>query len=148
MVPDAVIRGYQKQAREAKMKMKVVDVSQQPTIALSNVMSTTSATVDAVNAVNLASRMDISIDILSHAIGVDPNELGNNPRNPNFQEKLRTIVALWDDVLNLTGDETHGRLFLKHKRPELQGNSPLYYFQEGRPNVVRNLVFAMLEMLP
>jgi hypothetical protein len=92
--------------------------------------------------------MDISIDILSHAIGVDPNEISSNPRNPNLQEKLRTIVALWDDVLILAGNEAQGRLFLKQPRPELQGNSPMYFLQHGRPKVVRNLVFAMLEMLP
>jgi hypothetical protein len=130
------------------MKTKFVDAREKSAIPYRNTMSAPSAAVNSVNALNLASRMDIGIDILSHAIGVDSSELSSNPRDPKLQEKLMTVVALWDDLVILAGDEAQARLFLKQQRPELQGNSPVYYLQRGRPNVVRNLVFAMLEMLP
>lgn len=130
------------------MKLNLVDFLGKSTVPHTNVMSSPSHAVDTVNAMNLASRMDVGIDVLSQAIGVNPSELQNNPRDPNLQEKLRAIAALWEDVLILAGDQAHGRLFLNQQRPELRGNTPMYYLQHGRPNVVRRFVVSMLEMLP
>jgi hypothetical protein len=112
-------------------------------------MSAISAAVfESVNALDLASRMGISLDTLSRAIGADPNGLNSNPRGSIFQPGLKAIADLWEDIVIMSGDEEHARLFLGYPRPDLRGNPPIYYLEHGRPNVVRSLVFAMREMLP
>jgi uncharacterized protein (DUF2384 family) len=57
-------------------------------------------------------------------------------------------VELWDNLVSLFGDEEDARAFLTQQRPELRGQSPVHYLEEGRPDVIRNLVLAMRESLP
>ncbi len=101
-----------------------------------------------VNAIDLAARMGMGSEILAQAIRVDASSLAANPRGQQWQPQLRELVELWQNVVSLFGDEADARAFLFEERPELRGKTPVKYFEEGRPQVVRNLVLAMRESLP
>lgn len=106
------------------------------------------AGLKAVNALDLASKMGVSVEILSHAIGIDPAVLVQNPRGSERDKELGMISELWENLLVLVGDEGRARLFLNQQHPELADQAPIYYLERGKPEVVLNLVFAMREMLP
>jgi uncharacterized protein (DUF2384 family) len=61
---------------------------------------------------------------------------------------LEPVIALWDEIVTLFGTEQQARKFLVQKRPELQNQPPLYYFEHAQLEVVANLIDAMREMLP
>lgn len=100
------------------------------------------------NALDLAGKMGISLETLSQAIDADVIAVKEKPRAEHWQKRLRVVADLWENLLILFGNEEDARLFLNKPRPELKSRTPLYYLENGRPNVVLNLVFSIREMLP
>jgi uncharacterized protein (DUF2384 family) len=106
------------------------------------------ALAEPINALDLATRMGISLDVLSAATNVNIDELRDNPRSNQGQDALRKLASIWDQIVIVFGNEARGRVFLEQERPELEDKSPIYYLKNGRRGVVENLVFAIREMLP
>ena len=104
--------------------------------------------VEPVNALDLSSRMGLSIELLARAIGADARALTNEPRGQQWQSDLLMMAELWQELLILFGTEENARLFLASQRPEIRGRTGISYLEEGRPKVVLNLVWALREMLP
>jgi hypothetical protein len=83
----------------------------------------------------LAARMGITEDTLSRAIGSDLSG-------------LTVINELWQNLLAAFGSERRVHSFLHEENPELGDKAPVYFLDQGEPQVVLNLVYAIRENLP
>jgi Protein of unknown function (DUF2384) len=104
--------------------------------------------VEPVNALDLADKMGVGLETIARAIGADPEAISKNPRDPSKEQELRVVSGLWQDLIVLVGDEKDARLFLTQRRSELKGKRPVDFLDQGKPQVVLNLIGAMREMIP
>jgi hypothetical protein len=102
---------------------------------------------DPVNPFDLSAQMGISLETLSKATHVDLNDLAANP-TAHSQARLRPVANLWLDLTATFGGGENAKLFLNLDRPELMDKTPLYYLEQGEPEIVQHLVHAIREMLP
>ena len=103
---------------------------------------------DPINAIDLAGKMGLRLETLSQAARAEAADLAANPRLNQWQPGLRAVANLWDDLTAMFGGDENAKLFLRRSRPELMDLTPLHYLEQGEPEVVHNLVYAMREMLP
>ena len=96
------------------------------------------------DALRLAGALNVSTRQMAHIVGYSPSGLRKNPDAERLQPRLARLTNLVQRLKSLMeGRLDYALIWLKAPHPDLGGETPLGFLEQGYIDQVETLIYAM-----
>jgi hypothetical protein len=86
----------------------------------------------------------ISTQEMAKILHRTPRGITKNPASPKIQDDMVRIMKMYQSLLDIfDGSNHYVRIWLKAPHPDLGGQTPLSFLEDGKPEVVESLLRAI-----
>jgi hypothetical protein len=93
------------------------------------------------DALRLAGALNVSTRQMAHIVGYSPSGLRKNPDAERLQPRLANLVQRLKSLME--GCLDYALIWLKAPHPDLGGETPLGFLEQGYIDQVETLIYAM-----